>query len=100
MTPAEERLWYGLRGWKVGKFRRQHPLGRFVLDFYCAAGKLCVEVDGDVHDAQAERDAERTAVLNAAGIHVLRFRNEEVLGDTPRVLRRIEAELHRRQATR
>jgi very-short-patch-repair endonuclease len=52
MTPAERQLWNGLRGWKLGKFRRQHPLGRFVLDFYSVEHRLCIEVDGAVHDAQ------------------------------------------------
>ncbi|HEX8359612.1 MAG TPA: DUF559 domain-containing protein [Longimicrobium sp.] len=64
--------------------------------FYCPAAKLCVEVDGDIHDEQAERDAARTEILNAHGIRVIRFRNEEVIGDTRSVLRRIEAALKER----
>ncbi len=61
MTPAEKTLWEQLRNRKLGgfKFRRQHPLDRFIVDFYCAACKLIVEVDGDIHDLQQERDAIR-----------------------------------------
>ena len=90
-TPAERALWRVLRDRGVNglRFRRQHPLGGFVLDFYCAEVSLCVEVDGGVHDAQQERDAHRTASLALRGIRVIRFRNEEVLTDLPFVLRRI-----------
>jgi very-short-patch-repair endonuclease len=94
MTSAERQLWNGLRGWKLAKFRRQHPLDRFILDFYCPAHRLCIEVDGSVHDTenQRERDAARDEALAAAGIRTLRIRNEEVLTDIRAVLRRIEAE--------
>jgi very-short-patch-repair endonuclease len=97
-TPAEVALWNGLRGWGVGKFRRQHPLDRFVLDFYHQGAKLCVELDGGVHDTpdQRARDEARTAALEAMGVRVLRFRNEDVLGDTAGVMRRIKRELERR----
>ena len=92
-TPAEQRLWRVLRGRAVNglKFRRQHPLHGFVLDFFCAEVGLCVELDGSVHDdpLQRERDEARTAHLAAHGIGVIRFRNEEVLDDLPTVLRRI-----------
>jgi very-short-patch-repair endonuclease len=92
MTEAEQVLWTALRGRRMGglRFRRQHPVGRFVLDFYCAAAKLCVEVDGGIHDEQTERDEERSAVLAAGGYRVLRVRNEEVLAALPSVLARIE----------
>jgi very-short-patch-repair endonuclease len=95
-TKAEKRLWNYLRGWNLAKFRRQHAVDRFILDFYCASAKLCVEVDGDIHDEQQERDAARTEFLNARGIHVIRFRNEEVIDDPRSVLRRIEAVLKTR----
>jgi very-short-patch-repair endonuclease len=95
MTPAEIRLWNGLRGRRLGKFRRQHPLGQFILDFYCPAARLCVEVDGGVHDHsdQQERDRARTEALAALGIRVVRVRNEEILCDARAVLRRIEQAL-------
>jgi hypothetical protein len=69
-------------------------MGRFVVDFCCTRRKLCIEVDGDIHDEQPERDAERTAWLDAAGSRVLRFRNEEVLDAIHVVVRRIQAALH------
>jgi very-short-patch-repair endonuclease len=92
-TPAEERLWLALRDGKLGglNFRRQHPVGPFILDFYCAKKKLCIEVDGDVHDTQRERDQARTEALETLKIRVIRFRNEEVLYELPSVLERIAA---------
>jgi very-short-patch-repair endonuclease len=94
-TPAERKLWNRLRGWGIGKFRRQHPLDRFILDFYCPAARLCVEVDGGIHDDpdQLARDRARTETLAAMGIRVIRFRNEEVLHDPGAVLRKIEEAL-------
>lgn len=70
LTPAERKLWAALRNKKLNglKFRRQHPIDRFIVDFYCAAHKLVVEVDGDIHDTQPERDAERSALLEQQGI--------------------------------
>jgi very-short-patch-repair endonuclease len=92
-TAAEEMLWSALRKNQVAglKFRQQHPVGRFVLDFYCPSCKLAVEVDGDIHDEQPERDAERTKVLERYGYHVLRFRNEQVLRELPKVVQEIAA---------
>ena len=93
MTEAERVLWEALRGRRLAglRFRRQHPVGQFVLDFYCPAAKLCVEVDGGIHDAQAEQDAERSAALAACGYRVVRVRNEEVLENLPSALARIQA---------
>lgn len=89
-TEAEQRLWRVLRARAVNglKFRRQHPLDGLILDFFCAEVRLCVEVDGGIHDSQQERDAVRTAHLEQRGIRVIRFRNEEVLADLLGVLRR------------
>jgi very-short-patch-repair endonuclease len=90
-TPAEEVLWQALRNRGLGvKFRRQHPVGRFILDFWCADHRVVVELDGGIHDRQQERDAERTAVLASFGYRVIRFRNEEILDDLPGVLRRLK----------
>ena len=91
MTAAEWRLWQALRVRQLGglKFRRQHPVGPFVLDFYCPACKLVVELDGGVHDGQPEQDEARTQHLESYGYRVLRFRNEEVFADRPAVLDRI-----------
>ena len=79
-TPAEQELWTRLRNRQLGgfKFRRQHPIGRFIVDFYCAACRLVVEIDGDSHAAQLEYDAARTAWLNEQGYHVIRFTNRDV----------------------
>lgn len=92
MTHAEEVLWAALRRNQVADlhFRRQHALGRFILDFYCAAGKLCIEVDGPIHDEQRERDEARTQALAHQQIRVIRFRNDEVLNDLESVVRRIQ----------
>lgn len=88
MTPAE-RMWAALRRKQLGglRFRSQHPVGPFVLDFYCPEHRLAVEVDGGVHDARHEQDDDRTAHLESYGYRVLRFRNEEVLENLPSVLR-------------
>jgi len=85
-------LWRGIRRrHREGlKFRRQHPLGRFILDFCCPELKLVIEVDGAVHEAQADRDAARTATLEAGGYQVLRFRNDDVLRRLPWVLKHID----------
>jgi very-short-patch-repair endonuclease len=93
MTPAEQVLWQAVKGRKLAglKFRRQHPVGNFILDFYCPACHLVIELDGGVHDAQTEHDAARTTRLNAYGCCVIRFRNEEVIDDLPYVLERIRS---------
>lgn len=86
MTDAERKLWLALRGRQLGgaKFRRQHPLGPYVLDFYCEESQLVIEVDGMQH--VPVRDAARTAWLEAHGRRVLRFWNHEVLQQLPAVL--------------
>jgi len=90
-TPAEAELWKRLRDGRLGgwHFERQFIVGEFIVDFYCHALGLVVEVDGEVHAAQRERDAERDAILASQGLRVLRFSNERVLGDTYAVLREI-----------
>ena len=84
-TPSELRLWSWLRDRRfVGyKFRRQHPIGGYILDFYCPELKLAVEVDGRQHDAPftAEYDDERTLRLKTLGIRVLRIPNEVIAAD-------------------
>ena len=92
-TPAEVRLWSALRNRQLAglKFRRQHPYGQFILDFFCVERQLAVEVDGGVHltAEQAVRDAERSEFLAQRGVHVLRFTNEEIEQHLPDVLRKI-----------
>ncbi len=79
-TPAERKLWSRLRNQQIGgfKFRRQHPIDRFIVDFYCAASHLLIEIDGDSHAEQVEYDAARTERLNEQGYRVIRFTNREV----------------------
>ena len=93
LTPAEKKLWNAIRDHKLDglKFRRQHPIGHFVLDFFCAEHRLAVEVDGEVHNQQIAHDEERSRMLSEFGYVVLRFRNEEVLEDLVRVLEKIGA---------
>lgn len=95
LTPAERRLWEALRGRRLSglRFRCQHPVGPFILDFWCPERKLAVEVDGDVHDNpdQAAYDTFRTEQLNAFGYRVVRVRNDEVFHDLSGVLARIAA---------
>jgi very-short-patch-repair endonuclease len=90
-TPAEQKLWSALRGaWLGGyKFRRQHPIGWFIVDFYCADANLVVEVDGDVHAGQEEYDQSRTDWLEEQGYRVIRFRNVDVIEDIDAVGREI-----------
>ena len=90
-TPAEQVLWEAIRGRKAAglKFRRQHSVGQFVLDFFCPECALVVELDGGVHEHQQEQGAARTRHLGSYGYTVIRFRNEDVLNDLPGVLRRI-----------
>ncbi|ACG77446.1 conserved hypothetical protein [Phenylobacterium zucineum HLK1] len=100
MTPPEVRLWRVLRGKALDglRFRRQHPIGSYVLDFYCEAAALCVEVDGQRHwlGRAQERDAERDAWLAARGIRTLRLSASLVLEDMDAALRAIAAEARRR----
>ena len=90
LTPAENILWQRLRKKQFGglRFRRQHPIGRFIVDFYCAEARLVVEVDGAVHDeaGHAEYDEDRQRFLQALGLRVLRFSNAQVINETDAVL--------------
>jgi very-short-patch-repair endonuclease len=80
------------------KFRRQHPIDRFIADFYCHQARLIIEVDGGVHDLDsvAEHDAGRTFELEAQDIKVIRFTNEQVLISLEKTLCQIEVELEMR----
>jgi very-short-patch-repair endonuclease len=94
-TPAEEHLWQHLRrAQRHGvKFRRQHTIGQFVVDFYAHEAHLIVEVDGEIHERTQEYDALRTQVLESMGFRVLRFTNDEVFNQTVSVLKRIDEAL-------
>lgn len=89
MTLCEKILWQELRKNRLEKyyFRRQHPISRFIVDFYCHELRLIIEVDGSIHDSAEHRkkDANRTAELENLGLHVIRFSNDEVLQNTRKV---------------
>jgi very-short-patch-repair endonuclease len=91
LTPAEAILWEALRGRKLEelKFRCQHPIGRFIVDFYCPSLKLIIEIDGGIHIQQQDYDQARTDQLQDFGYSVLRFTNNEVINDLPKVLNQI-----------
>ena len=95
-TDAEAALWELLRDKKLGdKFRRQHLIDDFIVDFVCLSKNLVIEVDGGYHNdpTQKEYDEQRTLYLNEKGFKVIRFTNEEVLGNTEAVLTKIKQEL-------
>jgi very-short-patch-repair endonuclease len=95
MTDAERKLWAVLRDRRLHgfKFRRQHPLGPYVLDFFYETHKLVIEVDGGQHADRAADDAVRTAWLEKEGCRVLRFWNNDVLINLDGVLQTIQAAL-------
>ena len=94
MTPAEEIMWKELRNRNFSnyKFRRQHPIERFIADFYCPEKKLVIEIDGGIHNnsIQNEYDIGRSAEIEKYDIQIIRFTNEEVLNNVENVLERIK----------
>lgn len=93
MTPPEVILWVELRARKLGgfKFRRQHPMGPYIADFYCHEARLVVEVDGATHDGQGAKDRRRDEWMRQQGVAVLRISASEVSKDLNSVLRTIHA---------
>ncbi len=91
LTNAEDRLWQRLRRKQVlgFKFRRQHAIDRFIVDFYCAEARLVVEIDGPIHQYSPEQDTLREQLLTSLGLRVLRFTNEQVLGPLDAVIEEI-----------
>jgi very-short-patch-repair endonuclease len=83
MTDAELRIWRHLRGRQmhVFKFRRQHPFEGYILDFVCMEQMVVIEIDGGLHAINAVADGARTKALEVAGFRVLRFWNNQVLGE-------------------
>jgi very-short-patch-repair endonuclease len=96
-TSAEAKLWQALRNRRLArwKFRRQHAIDRYVVDFVTLDGKLVVEVDGVTHSEPSERarDSVRTAVLESCGFHVVRVSNTDVYDNLEGVLEMIEGTL-------
>jgi len=93
-TEAERVMWESLRGKKIGfKFRRQHIIDEFIVDFVCIEKNLVIEVDGEYHNSSEQKNADelRTKILNELGFKVIRFKNEEVIGNIDGVLKKISA---------
>lgn len=100
MTDAEQLLWQHIRRKQIHgvQFYRQKPLLAFVVDFYCPAAKLVIELDGSQHFAEEHqaKDQERDAVLAGSGLWVLRFDNRQILSETDAVLEVIDAAVEER----
>ena len=95
-TEAEKVLWNALKGKQLGvRFRRQHPIGSFIVDFYCHQRLLVIEVDGGYHNSkdQQQADEARTEELEASGLKVIRFSNELVINDLLGVVKEIRENL-------
>ena len=90
-TPAERAMWAILRDRRLRslKFRRQFPIDPFIADFCCWEIRLVIELDGEVHAEQAERDREREAYIRGKGFTVMRFPNERVFADVAGVIEEI-----------
>jgi len=91
-TPAEEKLWQQLRNNQMGyKYRRQHPMMKYVVDFFCFELRLAIEVDGPIHEQPLNKleDEQKQKDLESDGITVIRFTNQEVLEHTDEVLKQI-----------
>lgn len=91
MTDAEALLWVLLRNRRIAgaKFRRQRPVGRYILDYYCVEKKLGIELDGGQHGETVEYDQRRDSWLHTQGIRILRFWNNQMLTETEAVMEMI-----------
>src|SRR5437660_1367187 len=90
-TPSENLLWQALRNRQLDgrKFRRQQPIGVFIVDFYCDSEQLVVEVDGKIHESQQQADAERQQIIESFGLHFIHATADEVEHHLPSVLAKI-----------
>jgi very-short-patch-repair endonuclease len=97
-TPHERRLWRALKELPIDgtHFRRQAPIGPYIVDFFCPAKRLIIELDGGHHndDETAKRDSERQLWLEREGYRVIRFWNSEIAGDLTAVLEQVYVELY------
>ena len=91
MTRAELKLWERLKNNQLGgfRFKAQHPIDKFIVDFYCHKARLIIEVDGDIHKESVEYDQNRTAELEKFELKIIRFTNKEIETDIESVLKRI-----------
>jgi very-short-patch-repair endonuclease len=99
-TEAENLLWRYLRDAKFGKykFRRQHSLGPFIVDFYCHQAKIIIEVDGPIHQYQVEEDGARQEYLESHGFTVLRFPNDVIINSIGKVIEQINLFLNTKKS--
>jgi very-short-patch-repair endonuclease len=97
MTKQEKRLWYDFLRKYIVQFNRQKVIGKYIVDFYCHAARLVVEVDGGQHyeEINLQKDIERTKVLNSIGLEILRFTNYEIDNHFPEVCMRINAKVEK-----
>ncbi len=94
MTYAELQLWEKINRNQLGvRFKAQHPIYKFVVDFYCHKHKLVIEIDGEIHQFQKQEDEGREEELKRFGLKVIRFQNDEVKEDLNRVIDEIKKEL-------
>ena len=101
LTDAEQKLWYHLRAHRFmgRKFKRQKPIGRYVVDFVCLEEKLIIELDGGQHAENIEYDQVRDSWLRGQGYTVLRFWNNELMNETEGVLERIRIAIENKAAS-
>lgn len=93
-TEAEDILWQSIKNNKLGfKFRRQHAIGQYIVDFVCIAKRLVIEVDGPIHELQKREDLERENNIKGEGFKVIRFTNHEVLSNFNQVIKKIKGTL-------
>ena len=91
-TPTEQVLWQELRGKKFGyRFHRQYSIGGYILDFYCPAKRLIIEIDGPIHAMRQAYDKQRDFYFKELNYKVLRLENDEVEKDIQAVLKKIKA---------
>jgi very-short-patch-repair endonuclease len=98
MTTAEILMWNKLKNNQFSgyKFRRQHPIHKFIVDFYCHELKLILEIDGKYHDSEEQKseDFKRSELLQFQGLKEIRFTNEEIINDIDLVLKKLEQEIN------
>lgn len=95
LTPQEYKLWFYLKGKNLGaKFRRQHGIGPYIVDFYCKEKSLVIELDGSQHIEAKEYDKERDLYLQTLGLKVVRFWNNDIEKNIEEVLIKIREEIN------
>jgi very-short-patch-repair endonuclease len=95
LTPSEKIVWNEIKEKKISgyKFRKQHPVYRYILDFYCHEKKLAIEIDGDSHKERKDYDEYRDSYVRSIGIETLRFTNEEIENNIANVIEAIKKKL-------